>query len=140
MHMISNRFVAHVAGLFCYPFLAFAASLLYRPFLEWVVGAPTGGYGVTSVMVVFPMYAIPLFAFWLVAWELVRAALKRPLALPVTLVLATLVGLMFGWLVSGPAGFASTGSRIYYSYFLLGFHLVGVSIHYILLPRTQAAG
>lgn len=135
--MISNRFVAHVATLFCYPFIAFAAGLLYLLFLRHVLGVAGDGFGATAAIIAFPMYSIPLFAIWLVAWEALRAMKRGPIGLGTSMSLAVGVALLFSMVVAGPRGFSREGGAAMFNYFFIGIQLVGASVHYLLVPKSK---
>ncbi len=137
--MISNRFVSHVVALFCYPFIAFVAGFLYLFYLHQVLGIENEGFGAAAAVIAFPMYSIPLFAFWLVGWEMMRAVKKGPMGPVFTFGLAVAVALLFSMMVAGPNGFLTSGGANSFAYFFIGINLVGALIHYVLLPKTLPA-
>ena len=133
--MISNRFVAHVAALFCYPFIAFLAAFVYLFYLKHGLGIQEQGFGASVAMVAFPMYSIPLFAFWLVGWEMMKAVKQGPMGPIFTLILAVVIAALFGMMVAGGKGFETSGGANSFNYFFIGINLAGACIHYILLPK-----
>ena len=81
------------------------------------------------------MYSIPLFAFWLVGWEMMRAVKKGPMGPVFTLILALVIALVFGLMVAGGRGFETRGGANSFNYFFIGINLVGAAIHYVLIPK-----
>ena len=138
--MTSNRFVAHVAALFCFPFIALLAGMLHRWLSLDVMGIVDRGRNAGFVMIAFPMYSIPLFAFWLVGWELLRSILKRRLGLFLTLTLVVAISLLFGFMVTGTNGFQLSGNQRAYNYFFTGILLVGAIIHFVLIQKSERSG
>ena len=125
-------------ALFFYPFLAFAAGFLYLMYLHQILGIQSEGFGAAAAIVAFPMYSIPLFAFWLVGWEMMRAVKKGPMGPVFTLVLAVVVASLFGMMVAGTSGFKTSGGSNSFNYFFIGINLVGSIIHYFLLPTRKS--